>query len=354
MAESISDLILSWYSRHKRCLSFRDTGDPYKVLVSEFMLQQTRIETAEGYFDRFITLFPDIPSLAAAPLQDVLKAWEGLGYYSRARSLHRAAEIIRDEFGERVPETVEDLLSLPGVGPYSAAAIASISYDVRVPAMDGNLYRIFSRLADEHGCVDLEDVKRRLYSMAMESMPEKGCGDFNQAMMDLGASVCVPGTPDCAACPLSGVCRARAAGHPEALPVKIKKQPPAQKNYAVVILRHGDRICLFRRSEKMLNSLFVFLLVPIQGSAGVREALAEAASALSGRICAGQPSFLGTAKHVFTHQVWNMWLVLAECGGESWEGNETHLWTDREGLESLPMPSAMKAAREKALQLLSP
>ena len=353
MNENISGLILSWYQKNKRRLSFRDTGDPYRVLVSEFMLQQTRAETAEAYFDRFIVLFPDIKSLADSPIENVLKAWEGLGYYSRARSLHRAAAIIRDEYGGHVPDTLEGLRSLPGVGPYSAAAVASIAYGVRAPAMDGNLYRIFARLYNDSGCVDRDMVKRRLYSLALKNMPETGCGDFNQAMMDLGASVCVPGTPDCAACPLSSVCRAYIAGRPEALPVKTKKRPPAQKYYAVAILRHQGRTCLFRRSEKMLNSLYVFLLIPLPEGAGVGDALDRTDSFLLSRVSAKPAFYLGSAKHTFTHQVWNMTLVLAECGADSWSGPEEHIWADPDALAALPMPGAMKAAREKAVHLLS-
>ena len=353
MNDSISALILSWYDLNKRRLSFRDTGDPYRVLVSEFMLQQTRAETAEAYFSRFIARFPDIRSLADSPLEDVLKAWEGLGYYSRARSLRRAAEIIRDQYGGNVPDTCDALLSLPGVGPYSAAAVASIAFGVRTPAMDGNLYRVFARLYDERGCVDRDSVRRRLSSLALADMPEDRCGDFNQAMMDLGAAVCVPGTPDCAACPLSCLCRAYIAGHPESLPVRAKKRPPAQKDYAVVILRRQGRICLFRRSEKMLNSLYVFLLIPLPEETGIREVLDRADSFLLSRVPAKPAFYLGSAKHVFTHQVWNMALITAECDAESWSGPEQHVWTNVEGLASLPMPGAMKAAREKALQLLS-
>lgn len=353
MTGSISALILSWYRINKRRLSFRDTGDPYHVLVSEFMLQQTRAETAEAYFERFIDRFPDLRSLADSPLEDVLKAWEGLGYYSRARSLHRTAEIIRDEYGGRVPNTYGSLLSLPGVGPYSAAAIASIAFGVRVPAMDGNLYRVFARLYDENGCVDQDMVKRRLYSLALSDMPEDRSGDFNRAMMDLGAAVCVPGTPDCAACPLSSVCRAFIAGHPERLPVRTKKKPPVQKDYAVVILRHQGRTCLFKRSEKMLNSLYVFLLIPLPEGTGIGEALDKTDSFLLSRVPAKPAFYLDSAKHVFTHQVWNMTLILAECTEDTWAGPEQYVWTDTEGLAALPMPGAMKAAREKAVQLLS-
>ena len=353
MTGSISTLILSWYRINKRRLSFRDTGDPYHVLVSEFMLQQTRAETAEAYFNRFIAKFPDLRSLADSPLEDVLKAWEGLGYYSRARSLHRAAGIIRDEYGGCVPNTYDALLSLPGVGPYSAAAVASIAYGVRAPAMDGNLYRVFARLYDENGCVDQDMVKRRLYSLALSDMPEDRCGDFNQAMMDLGSAVCVPGTPDCPACPLSSVCRSFISGHPERLPVRAKKKPPAQKDYAVVILCHQGRTCLFKRSEKMLNALYVFLLIPIPEGAGIGEALDMTDSFLLSRVPAKPAFYLGSAKHVFTHQVWNMTLILAECAEDTWAGQEQYVWTDREGLAALPMPGAMKAAREKAVQLLS-
>ena len=353
MADTISELILSWYASHKRRLSFRGTGDPYKVLVSEFMLQQTRADTAEAYFDRFVALFPDISSLASAPVGDVLKAWEGLGYYARARNLRQAAVIIEDRYGGRVPGSARELVRLPGVGPYSAAAVASIAFGERIPAMDGNLIRIFARLYDERGCVDREEVKRRLFSLALSAMPERECGDFNQAMMDLGASVCVPGTPDCGACPLESLCLAARTGHPESLPVKSKKKPPAQKYYAAVILRRGERVCLVRRTEKMLNSLYVFLLVPLPGETADGEACAAAGGCLARRFPLLSVSPLGEARHVFTHQVWNMKILLARCDETAPETDGTVLWADREQLLSLPMPGAMKAARSLALQALS-
>ncbi len=353
MSSEIADLLLPWYRSNKRRLSFRDTGDPYRVFVSEIMLQQTRAETVESYFDRFVRRFPDIPSLANAPLEEVLKAWEGLGYYSRARNLQRAAVIMRDRFRGLVPDSIEDLLSLPGVGPYSAAAVASIAYDRRVPAMDGNLYRVFARLYDDHGCVDREKVKQGLYLRALSAMPDTGCGDFNQGMMDLGAGICTPGTPDCARCPLYSVCLSAQRGRPEDLPVKTKKRPPAQKYYAVVLLLHGNRVCLFRRREKMLNSLYVFLLIPLPGEMP-ETAIAEAVDRyLPARTDAGPSALLGEARHVFTHQVWNMKLLCAECGRELWRGSEACSWADRDTLLSLPMPTAMKAARERALQILS-
>ncbi len=354
MADEISRLILPWYRTHKRHLSFRDTGDAYRVLVSEIMLQQTRAETVEGYFDRFVSRFPDAAALAAAPTEDVLKAWEGLGYYSRARNLQRAAQIICTEYDGRVPDSVEKLLSLPGIGPYSAAAVASIAYGVRVPAMDGNLYRIFSRLYGIRDCVDLDRVKKRLYSLALDAMPEEDCGDFNQAMMDLGAGICVPGTPDCAACPLSSLCRARRFGHPEDLPVKSKKRAPLEERLAVVILRCGERVCLFRRTEKMLNSLYVFLLVPLPPEADENAVRGTVDLYLRDRIRALPARSLGQARHVFTHRVWNMELLEAECFSERWLGGGEHLWADAQALRSLPLPTAMRSARELALHPCAP
>ena len=187
-----SALLLSWYDAHKRTLPFRGTKDPYRIWVSEIMLQQTRTETVAGYYSRFLDRFPDVFALADAPEEDVLKCWEGLGYYSRARNLHKAAKAVVEQYGGVFPADLEKLRALPGVGDYTAAAVTSIAFDIPAPAMDGNLTRVLSRFHGIREDVDIPAVKRRLADLGREDMPDTRCGDFNQALMDLGATVCTP------------------------------------------------------------------------------------------------------------------------------------------------------------------
>ena len=270
----ITHALLRWYDSNRRSLAFRGTRDPYRVWLSEIMLQQTRAQTVEGYYLRFLAQFPDVYALAQAEEQAVLKAWEGLGYYTRARNLHRAAKMVAQELGGQFPRTAEGLQKLPGIGPYTAAAVASIAFDQPVPAIDGNLIRVLSRLYLVEDDVGIPSVKRRLYQLGLGLMPDTRAGDMNQALMDLGATICLPGTPDCAACPLTGFCLACQEGEPERLPVLPRKKPPREIPVAVVLLRHGDRVFVTRRTQTLLWGLYVFYLLEGEDEAGVRRHLA--------------------------------------------------------------------------------
>ena len=196
----ITAKLLAWYDVHQRSFAFRGTKAPYRIWLSEMMLQQTRTETVVPYYERFLTLFPDVFALAAAPLEQVLKAWEGLGYYTRARNLHRTANIVAGELDGVFPKTAKELQALPGIGPYAAAAIASIAYDEAIPAMDGNLNRVISRLFLVQEDIGSPAVKRRLQELGQSLMPLTRAGDMNQALMDLGATICLFGIPDCGRC----------------------------------------------------------------------------------------------------------------------------------------------------------
>lgn len=341
---NITTDLLRWYDQHKRTFAFRGTRDPYRIWVSEIMLQQTRTETAEGYYIRFMDLFPDVFALARAQEQQVLKAWEGLGYYSRARNLHKTARMVAER-GGRFPGTAAELEALPGIGPYTAAAIASIAYDEPVPAMDGNLNRVLSRLFLIEEDIGIPSVRRRLYELGRGLMPVPRAGDMNQALMDLGAGICLPGTPDCAACPLTQHCLAYREGEPEVLPILPQKKPPKDIPMAVVLLRHQDKIFVTRRSEALLNGLYVFYLlehhdkpadIPKNLKAhGIRpDSLTE----------------VGRARHIFTHRVWYMTIYLADVPGDKMpcEG----LWVGKDKMDALPFPTAMRTAKGMAKQFL--
>ena len=217
--QKIAGLLLEWYDRCARTMPWRGIHDPYKTWVSETMLQQTRVETVIPYYFRFISRFPSLEDLAAANEQEVLKLWEGRGYYSRARNLLKGARQVMEQYGGILPKDPHLLRSISGIGPYPAGAVASIAYDVPVPAVDGNVCRVFSRLFGVRENIRLPEIRKSLESLAASAVPTERAGDYNQAVMDLGATVCVPGTPDCSKCPLSSLCDAFEKGDAADLPV---------------------------------------------------------------------------------------------------------------------------------------
>ena len=211
--ENISSALLDWFYKNHRILPFRTDPSPYHVWLSEIMLQQTRVSAALPYYERFLAALPDIPALAGCEEEKLHKLWEGLGYYSRVRNLQKAAKIVCAQYGGQLPADYNALLALPGIGEYTAGAIASISFGLPVPAVDGNVLRVFARLYNDPRLVTDPQVKREFTARVMEHQPPAKAGDYNQALMELGALVCVPnGAPLCDVCPLAGLCQARAAG----------------------------------------------------------------------------------------------------------------------------------------------
>ncbi len=338
----LSTLLLAWYDTNGRTLPFRGTGDPYRIWVSEIMLQQTRTETVGAYYERFLRAFPNVFALAEAGEGEVLKCWEGLGYYSRARNLHKTAQIIASQYQGKFPADLSALRALPGAGDYTAAAVASIAFDLPAPAMDGNLTRVLSRFHGVREDVGQPSVKRRLRELAEQDMPPVRCGDFNQALMDLGATVCVPGTPECPRCPLRRLCDAYSRGDAEDLPVKAAAKPPREIRMAVALITHGDRIWMTQRQESLLRGLWVYQLT--EGSLTDGEK-ARRAMGLETELI----STLGTARHVFTHRVWQMTAYhLQAASGACREGRFVTL----DEMNALPIPTAMRAAKEWAEGLL--
>jgi A/G-specific adenine glycosylase len=251
--------LLAWYHRHRRQLPWRDEPTPYRVWISEIMLQQTRVSAVQPYFARFLERFPSLDDLAGADQQDVLKAWEGLGYYSRARNLHRAAQLVIEQGGE-IPRTSAALAELPGIGPYTAAAIASISFGEASPVVDGNVLRVVAR----HRGIDDDIAATRTRNRVRASLQEaiELAGDpssFNQAMMELGALVCTPRSPGCEDCPLAGDCRALAKNLIDQLPVKRKRKAVPHYEIAVGLVFDGDLVLIAQRGQdQMLGGLWEF------------------------------------------------------------------------------------------------
>jgi A/G-specific adenine glycosylase len=239
---SLVTALLGHYDAHRRDLPWREGADPYAVWVSEIMLQQTRVETARPYYERWLERFPDLDALADAEMDDVLRAWQGLGYYTRARNLHRAARMVRERYSGVVPSDPAELRRLPGVGEYTAGAVASIAFGVPTPAVDGNVRRVLARLHD------LEDpTPAQLHRLAAELVPADRPGDFNQAMMELGATVCTPRAPDCDACPVARCCRARERGVQEARPRRARRAPVPRETVETSVIVRGDGAFLLTR-----------------------------------------------------------------------------------------------------------
>ncbi len=339
---SFSEDLLSWYDQNARTLPWRGERDPYRIWLSEIMLQQTQTETVRGYYARFLERFSDVSALAAAPEEAVLKLWEGLGYYSRARNLHAAARFVSGALGGAFPTDAEGLRALPGVGPYAANAIASIAYGEPAPALDGNQARVLSRV------LAWEEVLRTPFDLlapAQDMIDRARPGDYNQALMDLGASICTPKSPRCGDCPVARHCAARAADAAEDYPRKPAPVPKREEDWTVVLALAGGRLLVRKRPKGLLGGLYEFCAV--QGHPGP-EALA-ARLAESGLQNPRLIRRLPPARHVFTHKVWRMVGWLAECDAASADFTAA----DADALAALPFPSALRVYREIAGELLA-
>ena len=295
--------LVPWYRQNKRDLPWRDTRDPYRIWVSEVMLQQTRVEAVLPYYARFLAALPTVRDLADAPEAQLLKLWEGLGYYSRARHMQAAAKTVMTAHGGVFPTTFEGIRALPGIGDYTAGAVASFAFDLPYPAVDGNVLRVAARLVAYQNDVLSPAAKKELTAAVAAAQPKEGAADFNQALIELGALVCLPGAAaKCTACPLFAVCRARAAGLVERLPVRKKPAPRKKEPRTVLILRIEDTVALRRRPDAgLLAGLFEPFCLPGRlAEDAVRAALADLG------VSPVRLTPLGEAKHVFTHLEWHM------------------------------------------------
>lgn len=252
--------LVSWFEAHKADLPWRRTKDPYAIWLSEIMLQQTQVTTVIPYFEQFIARFPDVSTLAAAPIDDVLKAWEGLGYYSRARNIYRAAQMIVREFEGQFPKTVHDLQRLPGVGRYTAGAVASLAYGLDVSAVDGNVIRILTRVFDIADDIGQADTKNALWELAERLVPAGQAGPWNEGLMELGRTVCTPTSPNCTACPIVDFCEAERLGVQSQRPVKQPRRKVPHFDVTAAVIRGSDGKLLIaqRPADGMLGGLWEF------------------------------------------------------------------------------------------------
>jgi len=291
---------LRWYDAVKRDLPWRRRPSAYKTLVSELMLQQTGVATVVPYFERFMARFPTVRALAAANDDAVTALWSGLGYYARARNLRRAAEVIVREHGGRVPGTEAGLRQLPGVGPYTAAAVAAIGFGARAFALDGNAARVMARLAGERRPIAAPATRAALHARGLAEVPAARAGDFAQAVMELGATVCTPRSPRCGACPVAAGCRARAERMTGVLPVKTPKPARAKVRVVSACVTDGQRLLLVRRAPGLLGGTWALHETPAPAAARMQDAARAIAERAGLRVDA--IGYCGSVQHVFTHR----------------------------------------------------
>lgn len=349
---AIGENLLNWFAVHQRDLPWRRSRDPYRIWVSEVMLQQTRVETVVPYYHRWFEQFPTLSSLAEAPEEQVLKAWEGLGYYSRARNLHAAVKEVVAQYGGEVPDDPEAVSGLKGVGPYTAGAVLSIAYNRAVPAVDGNVIRVLSRLFIIRDDIMQPATREGMETLAQSLIPGGQANAFNQALMELGAMVCTPTSPKCLICPVAEHCQARAEGVQEQLPVKAKAKAPRPVDVVAALVWHDGRVLIARRpSDGLLGGLWEFPGGERPDGVPWERAVHQLMAERYGLTLAVE-AHLCDVRHVFTHLVWDLKAYTARpAAGTALPANSDVLrWVRPDELKQFAFPVAHQKV---AAQLLA-
>ena len=329
--------LLAWYDRKKRDLPWRRNPDAYRTLVSELMLQQTVVATVVPYFERFTARFPNLQTLAAACEDEVLALWSGLGYYSRGRNLYRTARLVVNELGGKIPSEEDDLQQLPGVGAYTAAAVAAIAFSRRTLPVDGNVARVLARIFGERGAIDRTDVRARLRLQGQALVPARRPGDFAQAVMELGALCCVPREPRCRECPMTRFCRAHADQTTDSIPVRAKQAAKRQIHLAcVAVERRGRLLLVCRPAGTLLAGTWILPLQELRSGETAGQAAGRVLSSLGLRV-EGSLVPVGDLRHIFTHRDATASVFRARARGQV-NGAEAR-WVRADELGSLPMSS---------------
>ena len=341
MLNEIVDPLVDWYRENRRALPWREQKNAYYTWVSEIMLQQTRVEAVKPYFQRFISELPDPATLAACPEEKLLKLWEGLGYYNRVRNMQQAARTVVEEYGGKLPADYRKLLALKGIGNYTAGAIASIAYGIPVPAVDGNVLRVVSRIKESRQDIMKQSVRREIEEELQKIMPAACPGDFNQALMELGALVCVPnGEPKCKECPAAFCCGACLHGTTGEIPVREAKKERKVEERTVLVIQDGRMTAIHRRPAKGLLA-GLYELPNIEGKL-TREQVLDKVKELE-----LEPLFireLEPAKHIFSHVEWRMTGYLVRVSSLEQKKNNRLIFTEKNQVEKqYAIPSAFRA-----------
>ncbi len=350
----LSQRLLGWYDHNARRLPWRGHPDPYAVWVSEIMLQQTRVETVIGYFERWMERFPSLEALGHASEQEVLQAWEGLGYYSRARHLHQAARVVMEKYNGRLPASRVELEKLPGIGPYTAGAVASIAFGQDEATLDGNIRRVLSRVFAMRLPARSPEGERQLWQLARQHLPPGRAGDFNQALMDLGATICTPQKPACLVCPLAESCLALAEGLQENLPLLEPAPPVPHFTVTAAVIRRGGKVLIARRpSQGLLGGLWEFPGGKLEAGESLAEGLQrEISEELHVLVRVGEP--FGVFKHAYTHFKITLHAFLCTLDGgepEAVEASEIK-WVDIDALARYPMGKVDRLISQRLEKLI--
>lgn len=345
--EQLQAELLAWFRQRQRNLPWRRERDPYRIWVSEVMLQQTRVDTVIPYYERFIRLFPTLEDLARADEAEVLKVWEGLGYYSRARNLLHGVREVCERYGGEVPDTKEEILSIKGIGPYTAGAILSIAYGKPVPAVDGNVMRVISRLFSIQADIAKVSTRKRIEELVQRLIPADASSHFNQGLMELGALVCLPRSPACEDCPLQAFCQAYRDGNQEALPVKAQKRPPRPVGLAAAVLWRDGKVLIRRRPQDgLLAGLWEFPNVVWEAPFDRWQEISrdEKVFWLIGRLESiypfrfERPRYVMPVRHVFSHLKWDgVVFELSVTPLAEWERQDER-WVSVEELSQYAFP----------------
>lgn len=346
------DKLLAWYDLNHRKLPFRQSHDPYNIWVSEIMLQQTKMDTVLPYYERFMAAFPSVFELAKASEHEVMKLWQGLGYYSRARNLLKCAKAIVNEHEGQFPTTYKSALKLPGIGPYTAGAILSIAYNQKIPAVDGNVMRVLSRFFNIQLDIAIPKNKKLFEQKAKQIMPER-TGDFNQALMELGALICVPKNPKCTTCPLNNSCLANQLCLQSLLPIKRAKAKPVKIPIGVGIVRRENTILMTKTSTGLLQGLWGFPVSEGESKTIAKENLINSLRK-DFNLEIKTVREIGKEKHVFTHKIWLITLYEVHTHttlneklspypvNEELRDDEKKVWVCMDSLNDYPMAKAFK------------
>ena len=340
-SQTLSHDLLQWFYENKRQMPWRETNDPYKIWLSEVMLQQTQVTTVINYYNRFIERFPTIESLAKTPIDQVRKYWEGLGYYSRIKNFHEAVQTVQKDFNGQVPNDPKQFLNLKGVGPYTQGAVMSIAFNHPLPAVDGNVYRVYSRL--DNDAFDIASAKARLHfeEKVLEDMPE-AAGDFNEALMELGAVICTPKKPLCMLCPVQQHCESFEVGNVLERPVKLKKIKKRVEHYDVYLIENDGELLIERRPDGLLASMFQFPMFEAETHISNVESQLDMSLTLF-----NEP--LMTLKHQFTHLTWHLTVYIAHTNDKK---KASQHWMSREEKSQLTFPTSMNKIYEHYLSSL--